>query len=305
MVDAALRKGKKRPGSFWVFVGPFFIGLIVFTYVPILWGFILSFCQAVNTVTPTRFVGLDNYAALVSSPTFQSAMVTGVLFAVFVVPVSFAGALGLALLVHRLPVGSGLFRTIFFLPAACSYVLGCLVWRLALFNGLPFGFANTVIGIGGAAPVAWIGTEPLYWLVIVTVRLWLQLGGFMIIFLAGLSDIPRQYYEAAQVDGASTWQSFRHITVPLLRNSSVAIGLLLIIAAFQAFDEFYNIFQSGESFGITAYPAETPLVFLFQIAFKAGDYGAGSAGTFLLTGLLLVCVIIPARRLRFGQEERG
>lgn len=301
------RKRARGRGAFWFFAAPFLFGLLAFTYVPILWGFVLSFCSAVNTVTPTSFVGLSNYTALLASPGFINSLITGILFTVFVVPVSFLGALGLALLVHRLPVGSGLFRTIFFLPAACSYVLGCLVWRMALFNGLPFGLANTVIGLFGAGPVPWIATTqpPIYWIVIITVRLWLQLGGFMIIFLAGLEEIPREYYEAAQVDGArSSWQLFRYITFPLLRNSSTAIALLLTIYAFQAFDEFYNIFSSGTGFGMTTFLAKPPLVFVYQVAFRTSDFGSGSAGTFILTFVLLAFVSLPARWLRFGREER-
>ena len=210
------------------------------------------------------------------------------------------------------PSGTGISRTIFFLPAACSYVVGALIWRMNIFNGLPFGLANTVLKPFDLGPEAWIGTAqpPLYWIVLVTVRLWLQLGAFMIIFLAGIQEIPRPLYEAATVDGAKPgWQTFRHITFPLLRNTSVAVALLLAITAIQAFDEFYNIFaglSAGAGQGTAgSYLARPPMVYLYNIAFSDNDIGRGAAGTFVITAMLLLFVIMPARRLGFGREERS
>lgn len=288
------------------------IGLFLFTFVPIAWGFVLSFFRAYNTVHPSEFIGLENYRALLTSTAFQSSLITGVVYTFFIVPVSFIGALGLASLVNRLPVGTGISRTVFFLPAACSYVVGALIWRMNIFNGLPFGLANTILHQFGISSVAWIGTAqpPLYWIVLVTVRLWLQLGAFMIIFLAGIQEIPRPLYEAATVDGARPgWQTFRNITFPLLRNTSVAVGLLLAITAIQAFDEFYNIFAglsagAGQGTG-GSYLAKPPMVYLYNVAFSDNDIGRGAAGTFVITAVLVLFVIIPARKLGFGREERA
>src|SRR5205823_9523942 len=144
-----------------------------------------------------------------------------------------------ALLVNSIKFAQGFFRSVFFLPTACSYVLASIVWKMSIFNGSSFGLANTVRHSVGLDPISWISSPnpPWYWLVLVTVRLWLQLGFYMIIFLAGLQEIPQTLYEAAQVDGASSgWRRFRYITFPLLRNTSIACLILLLIAAFQAFD---------------------------------------------------------------------
>jgi multiple sugar transport system permease protein len=300
-----------RPSPFWSFVGPFLIGLLLFTFVPIAWGFVLSFFRAYNTVHPTEFIGLENYRALLASEAFRNSLVTGVVYTFFIVPVAFLGALGLASLVNRLPVGTGISRTIFFLPAACSFVVGALIWRMNIFNGLPYGLANQVLHLFGIPAQAWIGTAqpPLYWVVLVTVRLWLQMGAFMIIFLAGIQEIPRPLYEAATVDGARPgWQTFRHITFPQLRNTSVAVGLLLVITAIQAFDEFYNVFaglSAGAGQGTAgSYLARPPMVYLYNVAFSDNDIGRGAAGTFVITALLILFVIWPARRLGFGREAR-
>ena len=227
-------------------MAPSLLGLTVFTLIPIIWGFLLSLSHAQNTIHPGHFIGLRNYTDLLTDEAFLKSLVTAFLFAVFIVPLTFAVSLGLALLVHRAGWGRSFFRTVFFIPSAVSYVVASLIWRISLFNGLPFGFANhLLLGFGrDPAPIAWIGTAhpPWYWLVLVTVRLWLQVGFFMIIFLAGLQEIPKSLYEAASVDGAgSGWPVLRHITLPQLRATSVSVLLLNLIAAFQAFDEFYNI----------------------------------------------------------------
>src|SRR5688500_121949 len=214
----------KHSRAFWLFVGPFAIGLLVFVYVPIGWSLLLSFFDARNTVTPTEFVGLRNYADMLTDGPFLRSLGTFSVFAAFIVPLTFVLALALALLVSQITFMQAFFRSVFFLPTACSYVVASLVWKLSIFNGVRFGLANTVLGWFGIEPVAWIGTvsPPWYWMVLVTLRLWLQLGFYMILFLAALQQIPKELYEAAWTDGARPgWQTFRHITLPQLRTTSV------------------------------------------------------------------------------------
>ena len=230
--------------TFWSFVLPLVLGILIFFYIPIIWSVILSFSSAQATLTPTAFVGLQNYQEMLSNTDFTSSLGTFTIFAIFIVPTTFIASLGVALLVNSIKVGRGFFRSIFFLPTACSYVLASIVWKMSIFLGVFYGLANTLLALFGHSPIAWTSTAspPLYWVALVTVRLWLQIGIYMIIFIAGLQDIPQELYEAARVDGARQgWQTFRYITIPMLRNASIAVLLLNIIAAFQAFDEFYNI----------------------------------------------------------------
>ena len=117
---------------FWVFVGPFCLGLLVFVYVPILWSLYLSFFDARNTVTPERFVGLSNYLYLLQDDQFRSSMLTFIAFAVFIVPTTFVCSLTLALLLQRVRVLQTFFRSVFFLPTAVSYVIASMVWRLSI-----------------------------------------------------------------------------------------------------------------------------------------------------------------------------
>ncbi len=288
---------------FWVFVGPFFLGLLVFDYVPILWSIWLSFFTARNTVTPTEFVGLGNYADMLSDPAFRSSMLTFVVFAAFIVPTTFAFSLGLALLVHRARWFQPFFRSVFFLPTACSYVVASLVWKMSIFSGVRFGLANTVLAWFGVAPTPWLSVTqpPWYWLVIVTVRLWLQVGFYMILFLAALQRIAPTLYEAAAIDGAVGWKVLRYITVPQLAATSSAVLLLLLVNAFQAFDEFYNLLSSTGQYPPYARP---PLVYLYYTALGSGqDFGHGSAGAVILTLVIAVVALGQGRLMRFGRED--
>ncbi|OLZ66565.1 sugar ABC transporter permease [Streptomyces sp. IMTB 2501] len=296
----------RRRGTlwFWVFVGPFALGLALFTYVPLLWSVGLSFFDAHNTVTPTHFVGLDNYTAMLKDDAFLGSLKTFLVFTAFIVPVTYLASLSLALMVNRIRRARAFFRSVFFLPAACSYVVAALVWKMSLFNGVRFGLANTVLGWFGGDSVAWLSTTdpPWYWLVIVTVRLWLQAGFYMILFLAGLQRIDPALYEAAAVDGARPgWTVLRHITLPQLRATSVAVVLLLVVNAFQAFDEFYNLLSDARGYPPYARP---PLVYLYYTALGQGqNLGLGSAGAVILALVIAIVTVGQARWLGLGRTD--
>ncbi|MEC4014753.1 carbohydrate ABC transporter permease [Streptomyces sp. H27-D2] len=303
-VRRALLGPQNRTLWFWVFVGPFAVGLGLFTYVPLAWSVYLGFFDAHNTVSPTDFVGLDNYAAMLRDDAFTSSLGTFVLFSAFIVPTTYALSLALALMVNRIRFMQAFFRSVFFLPTACSYVVASLIWKMSIFNGVRFGLANTVLDRLGLDQVAWLSTThpPWYWLVIVTVRLWLQAGFFMVLFLAGLQRIAPQLYEAAAVDGARPgWQVFRHITFPQLRATSVAVVLLLVINAFQAFDEFYNLLSDARGYPPYARP---PLVYLYYTALGQGqNLGLGSAGAVILALIIAVVTVGQARWFGLGRKE--
>ena len=163
----------------------------------------------------------------------------------------------------------------FFLPTACSYVVASLVWKLSIFNGVRFGLANTVLGWFGIDHVAWLATTdpPWYWLVIVT-RPAVAAGRLLHdpVPRRAAADLARALRGGRRRRRAQPgWQTFRHITFPQLRATSVAVLLLLLINAFQAFDEFYNLL------GNSSY-ARPPLVYLYYTALGNQDFGHGSAG---------------------------
>lgn len=286
--------------NFWLFTSPFLIGLLVFVYIPIGWSLWLSFFEARFTVTPSKFVGFDNYRQMLEDSKFTGSLVTFTVFAVFIVPTTWALSLGLALMVNRLRFMQAFFRSVFFLPTACSYVAAALIWKMSLFSGVRFGLMNTILAWFGVDNIAWLADPdpPWYWLVIVSARLWLQAGFYMILFLAALQNIPPELYEAAAIDGAKPgWQTFRYITLPQLRATSTAVILLLVIAAYQAFDEFFNLL-SKTTWG------RPPLVELYYTALgESQDYGEGSAGAVILTLLILIVTLAQGKFLGFGKGD--
>lgn len=311
-ITTTVKKNRWRtPLTFWGFVGPMVLGILIFTYIPVIWGFILSLFESRATIQPTGFVGLENYLYLLSDEKFLLSLRTVGVFAVFIVPITCAFALTLALLVNMVSLGKAFFRSVFFIPTACSYVVASLVWKMSIFNGLRYGVANSLTdALFNAPAIDWIGTvsPPYYWLVLVSVRLWLQVGLYMIILLAALQDIPRELYDAAFVDGASRgWQTFRNITLPGLRNALIAVILLNLIAAFQAFDEFYNIMGGGAAGGGAAggnlFLARTPLIYLYSTAFTDRYYGRGSAGAFILAAIIIVVTVVQGRLFGFGRSD--
>lgn len=298
----AFRGFQGRNLWYMAFFLPFLVGLVVFVYVPIGWSVYLSFFDARNTINPTKFVGLDNYRYLFESDLFVSSLLVFVVFAIFIVPLTYVCSLGLALLLQGARWGQAFFRSVFFIPTAVSYVIAAMVWRLSFFNGARFGLANSVLRDLGGENVNWLGgTNYWYWPVVISLRLWLQVGFYMILLIAGLNRIPQDTYEAAAIDGATGWRRLRWITLPQLRPTTIAVLMLLLIGAFQAFDEFYNLFGS-----IGSYPpyARPPLVHMYLISLGGGqqDLGLGGAATVIITSIIVVFGL--AQNWLLGRADR-
>jgi multiple sugar transport system permease protein len=290
-----------RISAFWFFIGPLVAGLFLFKYVAIIWALLLSFSRAQGTIALGHWLGFQNYVSVLTDPDFRQAFITTLLFVLFIVPSTFAISLGLALLVHGIKRGQGFFRAVFFIPVAVSYVTASLVWRMGIFPSVDFGLMNKILIDLHMAPANWLygPTPPLYWVAIVTVRLWLQAGFYMILFIAALQDIPAEIIEAARVDGARGWSMFRRVTFPMLANTSIAVLLLLMIAAFQAFDEFYNLLN-GTALATIARPM---MVYLYDVALGNQDYGVGSAGAFILTLIIVIFTLVQGRAFGWGRVE--
>jgi len=284
-----LRGRQDRNLWFGLFVLPFLAGLLVFVYVPIGWSAYLSFFEARATVTPTKFVGWANYSYLLNDPEFRSSLLVFVAFAVLIVPLTYVCSLGLALLLNGLRVAQAFFRSVFFIPTAVSYVIAAMIWRISFFNGGRFGLINSMLRQFGGSNIDWLGGANYgYWVALVSLRLWLQVGFYMILLIAGLNRIPQETYEAAAIDGAAGWRLLRYITLPQLRATSAAVLMLLLINAFQAFDEFWNLLSGVNG----TYPpyGRPPLVHLFVISLGGSnqDLGLGGAGTMILTAIIVV-----------------
>lgn len=281
--------------EFWGMAGPLVLGLLIFTFIPIIWGFLISLHDSRGNINLTKFIGFENYTAVISNPEFIKSLGVVLQFAAFIVPTTFVFSLFLAVLVNNAAFAKGFFRSVFFIPTAISYVIASMIWRMSIFNGLPYGLANAILWLFKINPVAWVNSTapPWYWLVLVTVRLWLQVGFYMILFVAGMQAIPVELYEAARVDGAeSKWTMFWRITFPLLRNTSIFVLLINVIQAFNAFAEFFNILGGTYATGGLLSLARPPLVYLYQIAMSSQEYGRGTAGAFILAALIIIATVI-------------
>jgi ABC-type sugar transport system permease subunit len=240
-----LRASVREAGWGYIFISPWLIGLLVLTAIPILASLVLSFTDY-DILNPekTRWVGLDNYAWAASDPsTLASAFLT-IKFALVTVPLTIGVALAIALLVnHRLLVGKRVFRTLFFLPVQIPVTASVFIWLgfISGAHGVPVGWlrststsiAQTLSSLpvfstlASVYPTGWFTDRSwtLPWLILM--NLW-SVGNMTLIFLAGLQAVPTRLYEAARVDGAGAWKTFRHVTLPMI-SPMVFYGLILSI----------------------------------------------------------------------------
>lgn len=258
----------------YVFLLPWFIGML-FTIIPFGASLYLSLTDY-NLLQAPKFIGIENFVRLFTDPKIATATQVTLSYTFLAVPLGLAVALGVALLLNRGVRGLPIYRSIFYLPSLIGgSVAVVLLWR-SIFGY--DGIVNKFLGIFGIQGPGWV-TDPEYALTtLVTLSIW-GFGGAMVIFLAGLRQIPRSYYEAAQVDGANVFRQFRAITLPLL-SPVIFFNLVLgLIGALQVFTQGY-IFSGG-----TGGPADSTLfysLYLYQQGFLRFDMGYASAMAWIM-----------------------
>ncbi|MGO1055668.1 carbohydrate ABC transporter permease [Crossiella sp. CA198] len=276
----------------YLFLLPNLLIFGVFTIYPALNSVNISFYESRNGRT-FRPVGLDNYRRILSDEQFWSAAVNTLVFVLAYVLVSVLVALGLAVLLNRRLRGRGFFRATFFLPMVLSPVVVGLVWGWLL-EGRG-GLINTVLGWLGLPTPGWLVDPALSMVAAVGVGVWIHLGFYTLILLAGLQAIDPHLHEAAALDGAGPWQRFRLITVPLLRPTTLVVLVLATIAGFQSFDFLYSL-TGGGPLGATTLLVQ----YIYQRGFESPiSYGLASAGS-----VLLFLVILLVTLVQFGLARR-
>lgn len=272
------------------FLLPDLLGLLIFVVGPIGYALFLSFHDW-NALAPMRFTGLANYKRLWVDPLFWSSLRVTALYTAFYVPLLFSISLGLAVLVNqRLPFVH-LFRGIFFIPVALSLVVSALMWKYIFDEQV--GLLNYLLRLVGLPAQPWLGSVELALPAIIIVSIWIQMGYFMVIFLAGLQDIPRPYYDAAKIDGASAWQIFWSITFPLLKPTSLFVGVILLINSFQVFDQIWVMTKGGP-----ASATEVTVIYIYRQAFEYLNLGYASAVAFVLFLVILVFSLLQFQLFR-------
>ncbi len=275
---------------------PALAAFAAFMFLPLLLTFVTSL-QEKRAFGPAEWIGLENFRELGGDRVFWRALVNTLAYAGVTVPLSLAIGLGLALLLNRRLWLRGLLRTVYFLPIVVS---GIAVGVLAFWMfDEQVGVVNKLLEMIGLSPVAW-RSSPLWASVsIVLSTLWFRVGFCMVIYLAALQSIPREYYDAAAVDGASGRQQFRWVTLPLLRTATVVLALYGVIESFQVFDIVYVLTRRGPGDATTVLG-----IYAYDQAFETRQRGYGAAIGVVLY-LLLMAVLIVQWRVTGRRADAG
>lgn len=269
-----------------IFLAPALTAIGLFFFVPVLAALVLSFTDfdiyALGNVSVARFVGLRNYVQIVNDPLFWKALKNTLYFLLVGGPVSIAVSLGAALLLNaKLVRWKPLFRFVYFAPVVTTLVAVAVVWRFIYHPR--FGLLNYVLALFGINPIDWLGDPDWAMPAMILLAVWKNFGYNMIIFIAGLQNIPVQLYEAASIDGAGFWQRFRSVTLPLLAPTTVFITIITMIGYFQFFAEPYVMTQGG--------PLNSTLsivLLMYQQGFRWWSMGYAAAIAFVLFLFILL-----------------
>jgi multiple sugar transport system permease protein len=284
-----------------IFVAPFIIGFLAFSGLPMIASLVLSLTDFDPRVAnETRFVGLDNYVGMLSdSALIKSALVT-LRFALIVVPLTLAFALAVALLVNNtLLRGRNVFRTLFYLPLQIPIVASTVVWIGVLNTNT--GWLNTALNSAGVQGPDWFNST--FWVhpALAIMGLW-GIGNMMLIFLAGLQSVPTELYDAAKVDGAGPWATFRKVTLPLISPVLFYNLIIVLIATFQYFTQAYVITNGrGDPNGETLFFNLN----LYREAFQFYNMGYASALAWILFVVVLGLTIVLFRTAGSWVYEGG
>jgi multiple sugar transport system permease protein len=288
------QSSQPRPALFWtrsrkeslaafLFILPDSLGLLVFVAAPMLLALSLGFFT-VDGFGGYQFAGLANYTRMFHDPLFLKSLWVTVVYVLVLVPGLYVTGLGLALLVsQRIPL-IGLWRSLFFMPYVVSLVVVGLIWQVMLIDKI--GFINQMLQLINIPGRSWLGEPNLALGSILIVTIWFLMGYYMIIFLTGLQEIPREYYDAAKIDGATPWTLFTKITLPLLQPTSffvLLVSTVTAVAGSQAFDLIYVMTKGGP-----ANSTSLAIFYIYQQAFQFNNYGYAAAMASSLVVVLLV-----------------
>ena len=280
-------RGRKRRATIAAFLAPTVVGFLLFSLIPIARSLYLSFTSW-DILQPAEWVGLENYKVLLGSEEFWRVMRNTGEYIVLYVPLMLVSSLALAALLNRRFAGVGVYKVLFFLPVLTSWVAGSLIWRWILNH--KYGLVNILLGHIGVAGPAWLDDK--YWAMpgIVLASVWKDAGFFALIFLGALKGINHEYYEAAQIDGASPWNKFRHITLPLVSPTTFFVTITSIINSFQVFAQV-QIMTYGGPAGATQVIMER----IYKYAFQFFKMGYASALSWVLFVIVLIITVIQWR----------
>lgn len=267
----------------WFFIAPTMIGLIILNFYPIINTVWQSFCETGDFGRGNTFVGVKNYMSVLSGGEFWTSLWNTFKYAIIEVPFSVCIALVLAVLLNRKMRGRGVYRTIYFLPMVAAPAAVAMVWKW-LFNQ-QYGLLNHIFGTN----TAWISNPKIAWISIGIIGVWSILGYNMVLMIGGLQEIPRDYYEAASIDGATGIRQFFYVTIPLLSPTIFFIVQTRIIGALQQFDLIYMVMDTSNP---ALNKVETVVPVFYRYAFTYGNKGYGATFVILLLAVILVLTML-------------
>lgn len=262
---------------------PWFIGFLVFTAGPMIYSAWLIFHEW-ELITPPEYVGLDNIRFLFNDPMLGTVLMNTVIYTVFSVPLQLLVALGVALLLNSNVLGTNLYRAIVFLPSQTPVVATAMLWFF-IFSPTQ-GLANEALGLFGIPPQRWLWDVELVLPALIAIAVW-SFGTAMIIFLAGLQDVPKSLYEAADLDGASTWSKLLNITVPMITPTIFFNLVIGLIGAFQVFTPVYLMTGGG--------PGNSSMVmslYIYRHGFDQFNMGYASTLAWLLFLIVIALTLV-------------
>jgi multiple sugar transport system permease protein len=300
-MPSPMSRRRKESIMAWVFSAPAILLLVIFLIVPFLMAIGLSFTDQrliPNPNLPTRFVGFRNFVRLVADEAFLRGLLNNFYFVAVVVPVQTSLALLLAILVNQKLKGMNIFRTIYFSPVVTTMVVVAIIWTF-LYNpgeGLINEFIQTIT-FGALGPYDWLQNTRLVFPAIMLLSIWQGVGFQMVIYLAGLQEIPDSLYEAANVDGANRLQQFLNVTLPQLRNTTIFVVLATTILAFKLFTQVEVMTKGG--------PQNASMTTIVHAVHQGwGQLKVGYAAAISIVFFLIVLGISLLQRI-FLREERA
>jgi multiple sugar transport system permease protein len=276
-----------------VFLLPYLLIFSIFRFIPSVGGLVVSFFKWSLGGDP-KFTGIDNYVNLAQDGSFYTSIRNTLAFFVLTVPVLVVASLLLAMLLNQKLAGRRVMRTISIIPYVLIPSIVGIMWNWMFDNN--FGLLNYYIKKLGGSPVFWLTDERFALIAVSIVVVWTYIGYDMILFLAGLQGIPKETYEAAEVDGASTFQVFWHITLPLLKPVTMMVSTLTLVNVVQLFDQIYVMTNGGPGTSTL-----TMVQYMYTSAFTNYELGYGSAIEVVILVLLMVLITVQNR---IGNRER-
>ncbi len=282
---------------------PNIVGFAIFIILPIIFNLPISLLEwsGFSPLEQAKFVGLQNFVTALNDDLFRKAVFNTLYYTFTSVPIGVALALFFAMILNQKLRGVGVYRTIFFIPVAAMLVATAMVWNWLLdanyglinfileyaANGINALLASAHLPIWKYSLPGWTADPDWAMPAIVLVSIWKSLGFNIIFFLAGLQQIPEMYYEAATIDGASRWQKFWHITLPLVSPTTFFVVVIAIINSFQVFDQVYVMTRGGPTHATT-----TMVLYLYQNAFSFNKMGYAAAQSWFLFILIMLATLV-------------